>query len=81
MVLDRCDISLNKNTLHTDVNPIMPMGIRVGTPAMTTRGFDEKEFDKVADLLDEGVQLASTLLQENQFDTLKEFKDYVNNNW
>ena len=31
------------------------MGIRVGTPAMTTRGFDEKEFDKVADLLDEGV--------------------------
>lgn len=55
MVLDRCDISLNKNTLHTDVNPIMPMGIRVGTPAMTTRGFDEKEFDKVADLLDEGV--------------------------
>ena len=57
------------------------MGIRVGTPAMTTRGFDEKEFDKVADLLDEGVQLASTLLKKNQFDTLKEFKDFVNDNW
>ena len=30
----------------------MPMGVRIGTPAMTTRGFDKKEFDVVADLFD-----------------------------
>jgi len=26
----------------------MPMGVRIGTPAMTTRGFGKKEFDRVA---------------------------------
>ena len=33
----------------------MPMGVRIGTPAMTTRGFGKKEFDKVADFFDEGI--------------------------
>jgi glycine hydroxymethyltransferase len=45
--LDRCDISLNKNTLHTDTNAFRPRGVRLGTPAMTTRGFNEKEFEYV----------------------------------
>ena len=58
-VLDRCDISLNKNTLHTDVNPIRPAGVRLGTPAMTTRGFDEADFDVTCDFFDRGVQIAA----------------------
>lgn len=36
----------------------MPGGIRIGAPAMTTRGFTEKEFIAVADFVHEGVQIA-----------------------
>lgn len=35
----------------------MPGGIRIGSPAMTTRGFSEKEFVAVADFIHEGVQI------------------------
>ena len=57
-IFDKIDISLNKNSLYKDVNPIKPMGVRLGTPAMTTRGFGEKEFIFVAELFDEGIKLA-----------------------
>ena len=79
--MDRADISLNKNTLHTDTNPIHPKGVRLGTPAMTTRGFGPKEFDYTVKLFDEGIQLASRIDKETNFKTLREFKQYVNGNW
>ncbi len=35
----------------------MPGGIRIGSPAMTTRGFTEKDFVAIADFIHEGVQI------------------------
>ena len=52
--LDRARITVNKNAIPFDVNPPMnPSGIRLGSPAATTRGFQEGEMQMVADLIAE----------------------------
>ena len=45
-------ITVNKNSIHNDPQtPFVTSGIRLGTPAMTTRGFKEEETRKVANLI------------------------------
>lgn len=52
-VLDTVGITLNKNTVPFDIRPPMdPSGIRLGTPAVTTRGMKEPEMEKIADWID-----------------------------
>jgi hypothetical protein len=46
-VLDEVSITLNKNSVPGDKSAIIPGGIRVGTPALTTRGFKESHFVQV----------------------------------
>lgn len=51
-VLDEVGITLNMNSIAGDTRkPLDPSGIRFGTPAITTRGFKEKECKKVAELM------------------------------
>jgi glycine hydroxymethyltransferase len=51
-LLDRVGITLNKNTIADDTRkPLDPSGIRFGTPAITTRGFKEKECARVSELM------------------------------
>lgn len=51
--LERSGISVSRSTIPNDPNPPMnPSGIRIGTPAITTRGFKEEECCRVADLID-----------------------------
>jgi len=57
-LLEAIAISVNKNTIHGDKSASAPGGVRVGTPAMTTRGLTEGDFVKVAAFLDEGLRLA-----------------------
>lgn len=52
-VCELVDISINKNTVYGDKNPMNPSGMRLGTPAMTMRGFDKDAFDKIAGFLSE----------------------------
>jgi glycine hydroxymethyltransferase len=50
--LERAHITVNKNAIPNDPQkPIITSGIRVGTPAMTTRGFEEIEAEEVANLI------------------------------
>ena len=57
-VLDLAHITLNKNSVPGDQSAVVPGGIRVGTPALTTRGFREADFVQVADFLHRGIQIA-----------------------
>jgi glycine hydroxymethyltransferase len=58
MVLEKASITANKNSLPGDVSAINPGGVRLGTPALTTRGLNEKDFDQVAEFLHRGCEIA-----------------------
>jgi len=56
-VLEKIGISISRSTIPNDPNPPMnPSGIRVGTPAVTTRGLKENEIKKVVEYIDEALQ-------------------------
>ncbi|MBF0318843.1 MAG: serine hydroxymethyltransferase [Nitrospirae bacterium] len=51
--LDRADITVNKNSIPYDDKPAtITSGIRLGTPALTTRDFKEEDMEEVADIID-----------------------------
>ena len=52
--LVKADITVNKNMVpFDDKSPFVTSGMRIGTPAMTTRGLKEKDMTKIVDLIDE----------------------------
>lgn len=60
-VLENANIVVNKNTVPSDKSAFVPSGIRLGAPALTTRGFTEDDFAQVARFVDEGVVLTAAL--------------------
>jgi glycine hydroxymethyltransferase len=59
-VLDRASITVNKNAIPFDTSsPFKPGGIRVGTPAVTTRGMKEEEMFEIAELAAEALDKRS----------------------
>ena len=55
--LDKVGITCNKNTVPYDTEkPGVTSGIRIGTAAITTRGFKEKEIEKLADFIDDALK-------------------------
>ena len=62
-ILEQVNITCNKNSIPFDTeSPFKTSGIRLGTPAMTTRGFKEKEFEFIADCIIEALKIRMTLL-------------------
>merc|ERR1711972_834386 len=73
-VCEACSISLNRNAVHGDASALSPGGVRIGTPAMTTRGLKEDGFKKIAEFLDQVLQI-SLQIQEEKGKKLKDFEE------
>nr|XP_024374345.1 serine hydroxymethyltransferase 4-like isoform X2 [Physcomitrium patens] len=64
-VCEACHITVNKSAVYGDSSSFQPGGVRIGTPAMTSRGCNEGDFDIIADLLHRAVQITTALHKEN----------------
>jgi glycine hydroxymethyltransferase len=69
VALGLAGITVNKNTVPFDPRPpFSPSGIRMGTPALTTRGLKETEMEQVAEWIDRAIQAHG---QEAKLDKIK----------
>lgn len=67
--LDKCGITVNKNLIpFDDKSPALASGIRIGTPAVTTRGMREKQMQLIAELIDRALIATS----DKDFKEIKE---------
>ncbi len=72
-------ITLNKNAILGDRSALAPGAVRIGTPALTTRGFTETDFAKVGELLDRTLRLA-VAIQAKVGKPIKDFTDALEGN-
>lgn len=72
-VLDVASLASNKNTVPGDVSALTPGGIRLGTPALTSRGFTEEDFEQVGEFFHRGVLIAKSL-KEKTGPKMKDFQ-------
>jgi glycine hydroxymethyltransferase len=71
-VCEEASISLNRNAVHGDASALSPGGVRIGTPAMTTRGCQTADWEKIAGFLDRCCQIALKIQAEKG----KKLKDF-----
>lgn len=86
-VLELCGVASNKNTVPGDKSALKPGGLRMGTPAMTTRGFVEPDFARVAEIVDQAVAITVKVDKKARVEaesqgrknpgSVKAFLDYV----
>lgn len=67
-ILELVSVASNKNTVPGDISAMKPGGLRMGTPAMTTRGFAPDDFKRVADVVDRAVGIAQKLAKRAKDD-------------
>merc|ERR1712150_418491 len=72
-VCEGVSISLNRNAVHGDASALAPGGVRIGAPAMTTRGCGVDDFKKIASFLDRCCQI-SLKVQAEKGKKLKDFE-------
>ena len=80
-VLELAAISTNKNTVPGDKSALNPSGLRLGTPALTSRQMGEEEMKRTAGFIDEAVKVSSIVCQRlreaGKKDTVRVFKVFV----
>merc|ERR1711998_620233 len=73
-VCEAASISLNRNAVHGDASALSPGGVRVGAPAMTTRGCTPAHFKQIAEFLDRVIKI-SLKIQTQSGKKLKDFEE------
>ena len=78
-VLEQINIACNKNSIPGDKSALTPCGLRIGSPAMTSRGFGEGDFERVADYIDQAVKICKEVqgALPKEANRLKDFKAKV----
>ena len=86
-VLELVGVASNKNTVPGDKSAMKPGGLRMGSPAMTTRGFSPEDFTRVAEVVDRAVTISQKLDKTAREDaetkgrknpsSVKAFLDYI----
>merc|ERR1712228_575502 len=71
---EAASISLNRNAVHGDASALSPGGVRIGTPAMTTRGCTTANFKQIGDFLDRVIKI-SIRIQTASGKKLKDFEE------
>lgn len=76
-VLELANIALNKNTVPGDLSALNPGGIRLGTPAMTSRGLVETDFQHVTEFIYRGIEITKEIQAKagSKVVTMKAFRD------
>jgi glycine hydroxymethyltransferase len=64
-ILEEISIACNKNTVPGDKSALNPSGIRLGTPALTTRGLMEEDIDLVVDFIHRGLELSKEIVAKS----------------
>ena len=78
--LDMVGLTLNANALPGDTGgAFRPNGVRLGTPAITTRGMGIKEMEKIADWMERVAKICQKTKDENELDDYKEEFDKIRN--
>lgn len=75
-ICDEVSITVNKNAIHGDKSAFSPGGVRIGSPALTSRGFNEEDFVKVAEFCHRAVEIAVAIVKDVG-KSLKLFKQQV----
>merc|ERR1712226_629516 len=73
-VCEAVSISLNRNAVHGDASALSPGGVRIGAPAMTTRGCGTEDFKKISFFLDRCCTIALKV-QKEKGKKLKDFEE------
>ena len=78
-VLEQINIACNKNSIPGDKSALTPCGIRIGTPAMTSRGFGVADFERVASYIDDAIKICKEVQAAlpKEANKLKDFKAKV----
>jgi glycine hydroxymethyltransferase len=79
-LLENANMVVNKNTVPGDKSALVPGGMRLGTPALTTRGCTEEDFIQVARFIDEGVNLSAEINTKVPGKKVKDFKEFISSN-
>ncbi|KAJ5513994.1 Pyridoxal phosphate-dependent transferase major region subdomain 2 [Penicillium fimorum] len=78
-VLEQINIACNKNSIPGDKSALTPCGIRIGAPAMSSRGMGVEDFKRIARYIDQSVALCKKIQSElpKEANKLKDFKAKV----
>uniref|UniRef100_A0A9J7ZGA0 glycine hydroxymethyltransferase n=1 Tax=Cyprinus carpio carpio TaxID=630221 RepID=A0A9J7ZGA0_CYPCA len=74
-VLELVSITANKNTCPGDKSALTPGGLRLGSPALTSRQFKEADFQQVVDFFDQGIKISLDVKKKTK--KLSDFKSFL----
>ncbi|CAF1279889.1 unnamed protein product, partial [Didymodactylos carnosus] len=74
-VCELAHITINKNSVAGDKSAMVPGGIRLGTPAMTSRGLKQHDFRQIVEFLHEAIIISLEAKEKTK--TLKDYKQFL----